>query len=313
MSRSRLARLIARAALLAVAALAAAAGYGETIVAGVARDATTEGLVAGARVTLQRGNEIVATGVTGADGSFVLPFNVPVSAQALQLKLFVRLDDYIEGSRDVTITSGRPDANAYLLTLVPRSLAECIRARDHMVVVGYFRPPAASAADQDLADRVADALNYDLLVRMQQGRLVRDALPIIVACGKARPQSSGDYTNYAKVLHADAFLTGYVDDPGTHRVKVQMSVADRFGLLIPPLRASSPEVNLDDPAVARLDPSAHAAILTALVAGYERAGKYADCIEFAVAAARILATLPPAIADARRRCEQAVPNARLVQ
>ncbi|HEX9277299.1 MAG TPA: carboxypeptidase-like regulatory domain-containing protein [Casimicrobiaceae bacterium] len=309
MSRSRLVRLIGGlACVVSLAALMGQSAFATTIVAGTVRDATTDAPVTGARVTIRRGNELLGSAVTASGGIFQLPFEIAVRPDAQNLQLFVTLEEYVESSQDVTVTSGRANAASYRFNLVPRSVADCIRTREHTVVVGYFRPSTSSAGDADLAARVADALNYDLLVRMQQGRLGRDALPIIVACGRARPQSIGDYTNFAKVLNADAFLGGYVDESGPRRVKVQMSVADRFERLVPPLQAASKDVNLGDPAVARLDPSAHVAILTALVTGYERSGKFAECIEFTVAAARILGSLPPALAEARRRCEQAVPN-----
>ena len=308
MSRLLLASVFAPLVVVALITMAGPSALAETIVAGTVRDATTDAPVTGARVTVRRGSEILGATVTGAAGAFQLPFEIVARPEAQNLKLFVGVDEYVDASQDVTITYGRPNAVAYHFDLVPRSVADCIRSRDHAVVVGYFRPATASAVDPDLSSRVADALNYDLLVRMQQARLARDALPIIIACGRARPRADDDYTKFAKVLHADAFLGGYVDHSGPRRVKVQMSVADRFGLLDPPRRAASKDVNLDDPAVARLDPSAHAAILTALITGYERAGKFAECIEFTVAAARIVGLLPPALADARRRCEQALPN-----
>lgn len=308
MSLLRLVKLLAGIAAVLLATAPGSLAIAATIVAGTVRDATSDSPVTGASVSLRRGSEILGSAVTGAGGVFQLPFDIVVRPEAQNLKLFISLNTYVDASQDVTVTSGRPNAPSYKFNLVPRSVADCIRSRDHAVVVGYFRPSTSSAGDPDIAARVADALNYDLLTRIQQGRLSQDALPIVVACGKARPQAISDYTKFAKVLHADAFVAGYVNDSGPRKVKVQMSVADRFERLVPPLSASSKDVNLDDPAVARLDPSAHAAILTALVTGYERAGKFAECIEFIAAAARIVGVLPAALEDARRRCEQAVPN-----
>jgi hypothetical protein len=304
--------LFAWISILALTGPTSTSSFAQTIVAGTARDATTSAPVIGARITIRRGSEILGSTVTGAEGVFQLPFEIVVRPEAQNLKLFVSLDEYVDASQDVTIISGRPNAASYRFELIPRSVANCIRSRNHTVVVGYFRPSTSSAGDPDLAARVADALNYDLLVRMQQGRLARDSLPIVVACGKARPQAALDYTTFAKVLHADAFLGGYVDDSGSGRVKVEMSVADRFELLVPPRRSSSKDVNLDDPAVTRLDPSAHAAILTALVTGYERAGKFAECIEVTAAAAQIVRQLPKELVEAQRRCRKAVPNTGLL-
>jgi hypothetical protein len=97
-------------------------------------------------------------------------------------------------------------------------------------------------------------------------------------------------------------------------VKVEMSIADRFGqLTLPVARASSPDVDLDDPQAARLNPIAHEAILTALVAGYERAKKYGACVETTVVAERMLGTLPGKLAEARQRCQQALPGRALLR
>jgi len=221
MSRSLRVSLLARVAVVVLCALAdPLSAFAETIVAGTARDVTTDAPVTGARVTILRGGEILGSAVTGAGGVFQLPFAIAVRPEAQNLKLFVSFDEYVDASQDVTIISGRPNAASYRFDLVPRSVADCIRSRDHMVVVGYFRPSTSGSVDPDLAARIADALSYDLLVRMQQGRLVGDALPIVVACGKARPRAIGDYTNFAKVLHADAFLGGCRVIKKKRRVKV---------------------------------------------------------------------------------------------
>jgi hypothetical protein len=245
--------------------------------------------------------------VSAADGAFQLPFDVVVKPEAQNLKLFVRKDTFVSSSHNLIVTAGRPSANSFKLELVPQSVADCIRPSKHSVVVGYFRPSATSVTDPDIAARVADALNFDLLIRMQQG-LSASALPSIIACGSARPRAVEDYATFAKVLRADAFLVGSVNDAALTKVKVEMAVIDGFGALPAPLRASSREVNLDDPSVARLDAAAHAAILTALVSGYERAGKFAECIDFTTAAARIVGTLPASLQSARSRCQQRLPN-----
>jgi hypothetical protein len=92
-----------------------------------------------------------------------------------------------------------------------------------------------------------------------------------------------------------------------------MVIADRYGLLVPPARASSPDVDLDDPAAARLSGAAHVAILTALIAGYEKAGQTAECVEVSNAAERLVGTLPPTLAQARERCAQNLPNRALLR
>jgi hypothetical protein len=96
-------------------------------------------------------------------------------------------------------------------------------------------------------------------------------------------------------------------------VKVEMRIADRFGVLKPPARASSPDVDLDDPAAAQLSPDARVAILTALVAGYEHAGNAAECVEASNAAEGVVGALPEKLAEARERCLQSLPNRALLR
>jgi hypothetical protein len=92
-----------------------------------------------------------------------------------------------------------------------------------------------------------------------------------------------------------------------------MMIADRFGVLEPPARASSPDVDLDDPAAARLSPDAHLAILTALVAGYEQTGNAAECVEASNVAEHVSGVLPEKLAEARDRCLQSLPNRALLR
>lgn len=311
MSRSAAASLVRWALLLC--ALAAATGTrAATIVAGSTWDATTGAPLIGAQVSVRRGSEILGATVSGNDGAFRVPVELPLRPEAQNLKLFVARDAYLEAAQDVIVTAGRTQSPSYRFELMPKAVAACLRGRAHAVVVGHFRPAAGRGGDEDLSARIADALSYNLLTRLQQARLRPEAQPFVIACAGARPQSSADYGTFAKALQADAFLSGYVDEPRPGRAKVQMSVADRYGVLVPPARAASSDVDLNDPALARLDDLAHEAILVGLIAGYERAGLHADCIEAANAAERLLRGLPPKLAEARKRCQQASPNRALM-
>jgi hypothetical protein len=288
-----------------------AVARGETIVLGTVVDATTKDPVPGATVAIRRGNTRLGYGATDTHGSFRFPIDVGVTPVPQQLVLAVEHDGYAGTSKIIAISGGRTDSPEYDFEVLPKALAACLRNRDHALVVGYFRPPVAGGPS-DLAPRIADALSYGLLTRLQQLRLAPEEQPFVLVCSQAQPQASSDSGALAKALHADAFLFGYVA-PADGRFKVEMTVADRFDLLVPPTRASSPDVDLDDPAAARLDPRVHEAILTALIAGYARADRHAECVEVTVAAERILGSLPPVIADARRRCQDALRNRGLLR
>lgn len=278
----------------------------ETIVLGSVVDAATGGPLAGASVSIRQGNQVVGSVLSNGDGRFRLPFDVGASAAARHLTLSVEHPAYVGGSKTVVVASGRADSPSYRFDLLPKPLAPCRRNRDHAVVVGYFRPPA-SGGGADFAERIAEALSYDLLTQIQRAGLAQEEQPFVLACGAAKPQAWSDYGTFAKALGADAFLSGYVVPSGS-LFKVEMSVAGRFDLLTPPARISSLDVNLDDPAAARLDRAAHTAILTALVTGYQQAGKSAECVQVTAAAERMLGTLPPALAAVRAKCRSALPN-----
>ena len=58
-------------------------------------------------------------------------------------------------ANDIKITSGNPDRDAYAFELLPTLLVNCRRDGNHLVVVGHFRPPSATA-DPELAARIKE-------------------------------------------------------------------------------------------------------------------------------------------------------------
>jgi hypothetical protein len=291
--------------------LVSTAARADTTIAGSIEDLVTGSAVGAASVTVHKGGESIGITTSGNDGSFHVLVSLPARPEPQNLKLIVHRDGYAEASRDVVVVSGRTDANTYKVVLERREVVDCRQSRDHGVAVGYFRPPAAGSADMDMAGRIRDALSYDLLTRVQQSRLRPESQPFIWACPGARPQVEKDYVGWAKALNADAFIAGYVA-PAGQRFKVEMLVADRFSAANMLTRTTSKDVDLDDPAAARMDASAHTAILAALLSGYHRSAKYAECIEMCVAAERILGRLPPALEVVRSQCQAQLPNRGLV-
>lgn len=312
MSRSLLADRLIRAILALLLCGASAASTATIIVAGAVNDSSTGTPIAGADVIIRSGATDLASVVSDAEGVFQLPFNVAVRPEAQNLALLVRKDSFVSSSSLIVVTNGKANPNSLRILLVPQAVSDCIRTGSRSVVVGYFRPPASSTVDPDIAARVAEALDFDLTFRLQQQNALKLATrPQIIACGGAKPRAVADYAGFARTLKADAFLVGSVNDMALTKVKVEMSVIDGYGILPAPLRASSREVNLDDPSLARLDASAHAAILTAVAGGYEHSRKFAECVDVTSAAARILGTvgtLPPDLQTVRSRCEQKLPN-----
>lgn len=309
-----------RAAALAAASLllcwAWSSARSATVVAGSVLDAVTASPVAGLSLRLTNGGVLLASTTSDSNGTFRLVFDIANRPVAQNLKLTIHGENYVDTANDVVVTSGHTDRDSYRVALIPKAVAECRRLRDHTVVVGYFRPPVGAPGQLELAARIKDTLDYDVLARFQKVKIALPAQPVFLACEKIVPQSLADYPSLAQVLKADAFLSGYVSPAGiagSPKVKVEMTIANRFRLQDAPVRASTPNVDLDDPATVRLQSAAQTAIFAALVAGYEQSGQATECVQAANAAEQAIGSLPAALAETRRRCERATPNSGLAR
>jgi len=310
---SRASIVLATGLLLACAAGRAAAS---TVVAGVVNDGFSGAAAAGAAITIVDGARTLGQSTSDATGQFRVVFDLQGQAAVRNLKMNVQLGGYTPVSKDVVISSGRTDQESYRISLISADVAACHRNGPHLVVVGYFRPPAGMSGDLQLADRIKDSLDYDVLARFQKLKIGPQSQPIFLACEKIKPEALVDYGNYAKILSADAFLSGYVAPAGIagmQKVKVDVLIGDRFGLLVPPAHAITLNVDLDDPATTRLQEAAQAAIFTALIISYERAAQPSECVEAANAAEQAIGKLPTLASEARKRCANALPNAGLVR
>jgi hypothetical protein len=279
-------------------------------------DAVTASPVAGVSLRLTNGGVLLASTTSDSNGTFRLVFDIANRPVAQNLKLTIHGENYVDTANDVIVTSGHTDRDSYRVALIPKAVAECRRLRDHTVVVGYFRPPVGAPGQLELAARIKDTLDYDVLARFQKVKIALPAQPVFLACEKIVPQSLADYPSLAQVLKADAFLSGYVSPAGiagSPKVKVEMTIANRFRLQDAPVRASTPNVDLDDPATVRLQSAAQTAIFAALVAGYEQSGQATECVQAANAAEQAIGSLPAALAETRRRCERATPNSGLAR
>ena len=287
-----------------------------TVVAGSVKDAVTGSPIIGAQLRVENGGVLLGNAATDDAGNFRLAFEIASRATPQNLKLLVRQDGYADTARDVVVISGRTDQMSYPIALLPASVAACRRPQSRSVVVGHFRPPMSAASLGDLAARIRDTVRYDVLAGFQRLKMPIERQPSFMACGQIDPPQDSDYPSLAKALMADAFLTGYVAPSGTagsQKVKVQMSIADRYGVLQSGLRVSSPDIDLDDPDSAQLQAEALKAIFLALVTGYEKAGQAGDCIQAVNGAGLVLGTLPAELVAARKRCEKATPNSGLVR
>jgi hypothetical protein len=277
--------------------------HAATIVKGRAIDETAAAGIAGVTLELRQGERVLARAASDQDGAFTLVFDIGLSPQAQAVTLLASHPDFVAVSKNIAIASGAPDSPFYPLELLPARLARCRLQRGHNVVVGYFRSPASAAPYSELASRIADALTYSLLTRLQEVHVPTALQPLFLACEDARPRTIALSGSLARALGAAAFLSGDVkQQDATYRISAY--VADPFELFVPPLRTVNEQVDLDDPGAAQLDPDTHAAILTAIAASYEEEQRYAECVDVTVAAERILGGLSAVLEQARTQCQR---------
>lgn len=278
-----------------------------TVVIGNVRDAATDEALRGVEVAIVTDTQTRVGVLTDDAGKFQLQFDAPPGAGSRSFEMSASLNGYRAAKLPVVIVRGKPTAVSYALSLLPEAIAACIQKIKPAVIVGHFRP-AQGRPDPDLSERIADTLRYDLLTQIQKANFLPASQPGIFPCGAAEPKVPGRYGNYARLLGADAYVGGYVTSPDPVKVKVQIAVADGYGVMSVPLTATSADVDLDDPQLARLAPEANAAVLTALAIGYKLSDKPQECVDLIAASERLLGSLPEALVTLREECKAVLPN-----
>jgi hypothetical protein len=271
------------------------------------RDGATDEALSGARVVVNVGTGTEIAALTDAQGRFQLQFDAPPGAGSHALEAVATLAGYDAGSQDIIVIKGKPAENSYDLRLLPEGVTACIQNERPVVIVGHFRP-APGQPDPDLSDRIADTLRINLLTQIQKANFSSRSQPRIFPCAAAEPKVPERYGGYARLFRADAYVGGYVTRPDPVKVKLQITVADGYGVMPAPLNASSPDVDLEDPQLAQLAPEASAAVLTALAIGYKRAGEPDQCIDLIAASERLLGDLPETLLTLRDECKALLPN-----
>jgi hypothetical protein len=270
-------------------------------------DRATDEPLRGAEVKVIAGAQVEAGVLTDDEGRFQLQFPAPAGPGSQALEVVASLDGFRAESRTVEIENGKPTEVSYALSLLPEGVVACIQKSRPAVIVGYFRP-APGRPDPDLSARIADTLRYDLLTQIQKADFVTAKQPGIFPCGTAQPKVPERYGKFARLLGADAYVGGFVTSPDPIKVKVQIAVADGHGVMLAPLTATSTDVDLDDPTMARLAPEANAAVLTALAIGYKLSDKPQECVDLIAASERMLGNLPDRLSELREECKAALPN-----
>ena len=104
----------------------------------------------------------------------------------------------------------------------------------------------------------------------------------------------------------DAFVVGAAQ-PVKQRFRVDLQVSGRYTDAVLPTLASTPPLDLDQPASADLGHAALEPIMLAVLKAYQSEGHYADCVTFSAAAEHALGRMA-AVSELRAACQANLPN-----
>lgn len=284
--------------------------WAATNISGRVQDSITEQPLAGVQVSVSHGGTPLASGISANDGVFQLLVDIPVTPEPMALGLSVDLSGYDKGILQVIVTAGKANQLSYRFNLQRNEAKGCHPTWARTIVIGHVRPPTSATADLSLSQRIGEVLEYDLLAEVQKVRLPAAQQPVVLPCPDARPRNSAEQAFWAKALKADAFLVGTAE-PVNNKFLVDLQVSARDGETAMPIRATTPLLNLDRPESANLGNAAMEPIVFALLAAYQKEGHFAECVEFAVAAQRLLGANPKLVAQ-RQACQARLPNHGLV-
>ena len=277
-------------------------------------NAVTKAPIPGAAVKLTMGTQELGTANSDQNGGFVISSILPATNQPQNLTLLLEHPEFMKASHNLQAVGGKFTQQSYKLQLLPRELVHCrTAATGHCVVIGHFQPPLG-ATYTELSQRIANALTYDLLTKLQRLHLQVKEQPSFLACEEAKLRSADQGKLFAQALNADVFICGNVIQSG-QQINLRTFVSDSYGLFEVPLSFMNLNVDLNDPGAAQMHPETHAAVLTALAAGYEKAEQFPQGIEATFWAERLLAEAKMKLPDLmeeikkiRTRCQARLPH-----
>jgi hypothetical protein len=283
------------------------AAQAATNISGMVTDSITGLAVAGARVTLSSGQTSLSVGTAASDGVFQMFVDLPVKPVPKTYTLEVSQQGYATQPRNVVVTSGQADQLSYKVALPRNEAIGCVPDPGRTVVIGHVRPPASATHDLDLSRRVRTVLEYDLLTEVQKTHLPPAQQPAVFSCPNALPRTMKEHSDWARALKADAFVVGEAA-PVNGNFKVDMQVSARYAESASlPTLATTPEMNLDLPSSADLGRAALEPIMIALLRAYLKEGRYAECVEFSMAAESALGQ-STVLGELRKSCQLKLPN-----
>jgi hypothetical protein len=299
---------------LAIFLLAPGNALSQSSVTGRVTEALSENPIAGAVVKLRAAEAVLATTQTDSEGKYTIVFEPSSSLDIETLIVSAVHDQFAEQYKNIETTVPEPTVVSCSFSLVPKELTACKKRKEHCVIVGHFTPPLSATYSEQYAAfsaRIATALTYDLLTRLQQFHFNAVLQPEFIQCDEAKPRVPGEGKNLARALGANAFISGDVQAAG-QGYDVRTYLSDPYDIFRPPFSSTNPSVDLDDPGAAQLSAETHAAILTVIAAAYEQEGNFAAGVEATYVAEGILGDVTPKLQEIRNRCKSQLPHCRFL-
>ncbi len=281
--------------------------FSQSLMNGQVIDSVDRVPVAGTTVTIHKGEQLLGRAESNVEGNYEISFEIPSRPRLQILTIRAEHENYVRSSLNIQIVSGEP-IPSIRISLLPDKLSDCRPLSDPSVIVGYFFPPLSmSGTSLGLSTRIADALKFDLVTRIQQLHIDWKLQPSFKPCEKANPEGDEQRKDFARSLESDVFVSGYIKVT-EHGYKVRTLIIDRYDLFEAPFSSENPNVDLDDPGAAQLTRETHVAILNAIAVSYEQEHNYDECVNVTVVAEQILGNLLPEIEDIRKRCQKSLPH-----
>ena len=288
---------LALCALLWASGLAAQAQ--NAVLAGQVKSAATDEPIVGAMLTARFGDQSWQI-ASDLDGFFSLSLDLPGEQRLHIVRLMIEHEDYATRSSEVEFLDRVAESTPPQLRLFPKELVGCRLSEANLVIVGHFRSPIDQAIN-DLPDRLAEALQFDLLTHMQQSDLPLRLQPVFASCDGARPRLPTHAKLLAQALRAHAFVHGSVQRD-QNDFTVSALVSDAYSLSSLPTVTQNQAVDLNNPTAAQLNPETYAAVLLAVAAGV---AEQSDCpgALHVLSAAEAMAGPSALRADIEQLCE----------
>lgn len=283
----------------------------QTILSGNVIDEVTGQPIVGAEVTVLRDTETLGSGPTDPNGRYNLSFRVDSSSGA-NLALRVDRPGYSPRQLGFQLVDGQPFDAPGEIGMLAEALSPCRSNLRHTIIIGNFRSPVGEEL-QELTERITDALQFDLIIRLQQNRLDPALQPVFAPCSGARPAVLQHSKRLVRALHADSLVYGDVTSTAAP-FTVKTLITDAYDLFQMPQAHLNDAVDLNDPTSATMSNAVHAAILASLAAGLARTdtSQCAEVISILNTIEQLVSSPPQTLETLRQECIPHLENSQLL-